>query len=45
VVCDEDIEAGVQREYRKAGASCPLQRAQTGTGHHAALNQLMAEIH
>jgi AAA+ superfamily predicted ATPase len=44
MVCDEDIETAVQREYRKAGASCPLQHAQTGGGHFAALEQLMSDI-
>ncbi|MDT7689979.1 MAG: hypothetical protein QOE46_2738 [Acidobacteriota bacterium] len=44
MVCDEDVEAAVQREYRKAGASCPFQHARSGGGHYASLNKLMTEI-
>ncbi|HEX8723126.1 MAG TPA: ATP-binding protein [Pyrinomonadaceae bacterium] len=43
-VVDADVEAAVQREYRKAGASCPLQRAGGRGGHHAALTQMLAEM-
>jgi hypothetical protein len=34
----------VRREYRKAGASCPLQRAGGRGGHYAALTQMLAEM-
>jgi hypothetical protein len=44
LVDDADLEAAVQREYRKAGASCPLQRQPGRSGHYAALSQLMADI-
>ncbi|MDT5295399.1 MAG: hypothetical protein QOJ76_2279 [Acidobacteriota bacterium] len=44
-VDDADIEAAVQREYRKAGASCPLPAARHANGHRAALNQLMNDIY
>jgi hypothetical protein len=44
LVEDADLEAAVQREYRKAGASCPLQRQPGRNGHYAALNQLLADI-
>ena len=44
LVEDADLEAAVRREYRKAGASFPLQRPPGKGGHYAALNQLLAEI-
>jgi ATPase family associated with various cellular activities (AAA) len=43
-VSDADLEAAVRREYRKAGASCPLPRAPGRDGHYAALNQFLADI-
>ncbi|MFN2416334.1 MAG: ATP-binding protein [Pyrinomonadaceae bacterium] len=42
---DADFEAAVQREYRKAGASFPLQRPLGKSGHYAALTQFLSEIH
>jgi SpoVK/Ycf46/Vps4 family AAA+-type ATPase len=44
-VVDADVEAAVRREYRKAGASCPLPLARQRSGHRAALEQLMGEIY
>jgi SpoVK/Ycf46/Vps4 family AAA+-type ATPase len=44
-VDDADIEAAVRREYRKAGASCPLPATRHANGHRAALSQLMNEIY
>jgi histone H3/H4 len=44
-VADSDVEAAVRREYRKAGASCPLPVARHRNGHRAALEQLMGEIY
>jgi SpoVK/Ycf46/Vps4 family AAA+-type ATPase len=41
---DADLEAAVSREYRKAGASCPLGQSPVRNGHHAALTQFLAEI-
>jgi hypothetical protein len=43
LVEDADVDAAVHREYRKAGASCPLQRMHVGNGHYAALNQFLAD--
>ena len=49
LVEESDLEAAVQREYRKAGASFPRQRPQGrngggGGGQHAVLNQFLADI-
>ncbi|MET0624172.1 MAG: ATP-binding protein [Pyrinomonadaceae bacterium] len=44
-VVDSDVESAVRREYRKAGASCPLPLARHRNGHRAALEQLMGEIY
>ncbi|HEX8556835.1 MAG TPA: ATP-binding protein [Pyrinomonadaceae bacterium] len=44
-VADADVEAAVRREYRKAGASCPLPAARHSNGHRAALQQLMGEMY
>jgi hypothetical protein len=41
---NDDLRTAVQREYRKAGASYPVQRAASSNGHHAALDQFLAEI-
>jgi ATPase family protein associated with various cellular activities (AAA) len=46
---ESDFEAAVQREYRKAGASFPIQRppgrnGNGGHGHYAALSQFLADI-
>jgi hypothetical protein len=44
LVEEADLEASAQREYRKAGASFPLQRPLAAGGHYAALSQLLADI-
>lgn len=42
-VNEMDVEAGVQREYRKAGASYPFRRSEANH-RHSVLTQFLAEI-
>jgi len=44
-ITDADLGTAVQREYRKAGASYPLQEPVNGNGHDGALEKFLAEIH
>jgi hypothetical protein len=41
---DADLSTAVQREYRKAGASYPLQEAGNGNGHNNALQKFLADV-
>jgi hypothetical protein len=45
---ESDLEAAVQREYRKAGASFPVQRPPgrngSGGGHYAVLHQFLTDV-
>jgi hypothetical protein len=40
-----DLEQAVQREYRKSGASYPIQRPAVRNGSHNGLSQFLAEVH
>jgi hypothetical protein len=42
-VYDSDVAAAVQREYRKTGGSCPLNRPARANGHHAELTRFLEE--
>jgi AAA+ superfamily predicted ATPase len=43
-ISDADLSAAVQREYRKAGASYPLQEPAIGNAHNGALDKFLADL-
>ncbi len=43
-VNDFDLKAAVMREYRKTGASCPLNSSSLPAGHHSISNEFLVEV-